>query len=118
MQEDYSYLLNLNEGTTAFVVLSTRPPHQAAEQTLHLPSQETAVSYIRTESYLFRDAFLGRAVKERKAEASEESAGVEDPSMAPTASPGASAAERVFKEASEKRTVVVYTERDAELQKA
>ncbi|KHN78441.1 Thioredoxin reductase 1 [Toxocara canis] len=37
--------------------------------------------------------------------------------MAPTTSPGSSAAERVFKEASEKRAVVVYTDRDAELQK-
>uniref|UniRef100_A0A914S6D3 Uncharacterized protein n=1 Tax=Parascaris equorum TaxID=6256 RepID=A0A914S6D3_PAREQ len=37
--------------------------------------------------------------------------------MAPTARSGASAAERVFKEASEKRIVVVYIDRDAELQK-
>ncbi|VDK23603.1 unnamed protein product [Anisakis simplex] len=38
--------------------------------------------------------------------------------MAPTAmSPGSSAAERVFKEVVEKRCVVVYTDRDAELQK-
>uniref|UniRef100_F1KVD8 Thioredoxin reductase 1 n=1 Tax=Ascaris suum TaxID=6253 RepID=F1KVD8_ASCSU len=77
----------------------------------------TAKTVNEEDGWTDNSSKTGRAVKERKAEASEESAGVEDPSMAPTASPGASAAERVFKEASEKRTVVVYTERDAELQK-
>lgn len=66
----------------------------------------------------YRNLFSGRAAKEGKAKSSDESADVDDRSMAPAASPGASAAERVFKEASEKRIVVVYTDRDAELQKA
>uniref|UniRef100_A0A915BFN7 thioredoxin-disulfide reductase (NADPH) n=1 Tax=Parascaris univalens TaxID=6257 RepID=A0A915BFN7_PARUN len=61
--------------------------------------------------------FQDRAVKEKKTGALEESSGVEDSTMAPTARSGASAAERVFKEASEKRIVVVYIDRDAELQK-
>ncbi|VDM39369.1 unnamed protein product [Toxocara canis] len=60
----------------------------------------------------------GRTIKEEKEKVTGEAGGVQDPDMAPTTSPGSSAAERVFKEASEKRAVVVYTDRDAELQKA